>query len=565
MKKKSIFFAVIVCILLCVCAFVGCDKKCTAHEFTFGRCNWNEDGTSSVTLICAVCGEELTEEADVKVETIDPTCTEPGKRTVSATVQIGGNTLNHYEQVTVLPAPKHKYSDVFYEWTSDHSKCTAKKVCSVCGDTVKETANATATVRNDSTCVRVGKKIYSVTFKNEEFGSTSFQEDIPLKAHDYTGSEIAYAWDQHVCTATRKCRQCGLEEKETVAGVYSVVREKSCDIDGLGRYTATFKMPGARPQTQDETIPKGHDYDYTDVSYKWNDDHTACIADVNCVHGDDVLHLNAKKITEQRQDETCVADGKIVYTATFTGVKSKTYTVILPNKGGHKYGEIEYIWSKNNKKCTARKVCSICGDVVSETVSAEVDVTTVPTCTEAGEQLITAVFDHAEFTQQQKTEVLSALGHAPGDIHFAWDEDHTECVGKEYCARCEEQIEEITRTEEEIEVRITVEKTCETDGKRVYRTAFRFADGTVKMAIYTETIPASHEYEEPTYEYNWVEGILICTAKKICSECGDIVSEEKYGVFSYIKEEGGKIFLRYTVTFDHEDFGEKTIDFEVTK
>lgn len=566
MKKKIIFLAVLVCVFICMCAFVGCDKKCSTHEFSFGKVTWDKEGKSFVTLVCAVCGETISEEADVAEKiTKEATCTEEGEKIITATVQIGGNSLNHFEQKTVLPATEHKYSAVTYSWNRDHSECEAKKTCSVCHDTVRENAKSTSSIARVATCSLAGEKQYTVKFQNKEFGTKTYSEEIEKLPHTYNG-EISYAWKNHVCTATRTCTVCKEQDKESVQGVYSVVQDKDCHIDGIGRYTANFRMASAVPQTEEVVIPMGHDYNYDDVTYMWDDSHSECTATVYCVRGDDMKELNGS-VTKTKEDETCVKDGKITYVAKFddNNIENATYVQIIPNKGGHRYGTVQYNWSADNRSCTAQKECGVCHEVFDERATITLEVVKEPTCTEKGERKITATFKNAEFSTREKTEEIPAKGHVSGRVEIEWSQDHTSCTGKEYCSECDEFIEEITLNGSYIEEKVRVEKGCETDGERTFTAIFRFNDGTVKISVESEAIPASHEYGEITYEYKWENEKLICKAQKICLVCGGVVSETQIGEFRFMREENGKLFIQYIVTFKNEEFGKKTFEIEVNK
>ena len=562
MKKRGLIFAVMFFAMILLGIFTACDKKCSVHEFTFAEVAWNNDHTAaSITLVCAVCGERITEEGDVELESmIEATCVKEGEKVYGATVNIGGNTLNKHTIKEVLPKTGHKYGAVQYKWSQDKSTCTAEKVCSVCKDTISEVARADSTIVRTSTCSLAGIREYRATFKRGEFKTQSIREDIPKEPHDFNGA-IEYTWLDHVCTATRRCTQCSEKKKEAVVGEYSVLSEKTCQTDGQGKYVARFTDPDFREQTEFVVIPCGHTYDYENPEYEWNEEHTECIAVVSCVHGD--AHTRETGlVTVDRRENTCTKDGLVTFVATFDCVDSVSFEVTLSAPGHHEYGEVEYVWSADNRTCKAQKTCSVCGEVLDETVNAQAEIVRVADCSVVGEKKFTATFTTEGFEVQIKTVEVKKIPHMTYD-EYDWNDDHTSCTRTESCTVCHEVLE--VTIAYRVDDEVTIEKTCETDGERRFTAKFHLENGSEDEATATEVIPKSHEYEPITYEYEWDENTLVCTAKKVCAECGDVVSETKTGTFSFVREEEGKIVIRYTVTFEREEFGIKAFDVEIEK
>ena len=132
-----------------------------------------------------------------------------------------------------------------------------------------------------------------------------------------------------------------------------------------------------------------------------------------------------------------VWDGGIVTTeATCTEAGVKTYTCAdckatktePVEATGHKYGDITYTWSKDNTSCTAKKVCSVCKDEVTETVDTTSSVTTAATCTTKGTKTYTATFSAANgFVTQTKNVDIAALGHDWSNKDGICAVCHTKC------------------------------------------------------------------------------------------------------------------------------------------
>ena len=137
------------------------------------------------------------------------------------------------------------------------------------------------------------------------------------------------------------------------------------------------------------------------------------------------------------ETKTHVWDGGIVTTeATCTEAGVKTYTCsdckatkTEPVEAtGHKYGDITYTWSKDNTSCTAKKVCSVCKDEVTETVDTTSSVTTPATCTTKGTKTYTATFSAANgFVTQTKNVDIAATGHDWSNKDGICAVCHTKC------------------------------------------------------------------------------------------------------------------------------------------
>ena len=98
------------------------------------------------------------------------------------------------------------------------------------------------------------------------------------------------------------------------------------------------------------------------------------------------------------------------------------------NATGHKYGDITYTWSKDNTSCTAKKVCSVCKDEVTETVDTTSSVTTPATCTTKGTKTYTATFSAANgFVTQTKNVDIAATGHDWSNKDGICAVCHTKC------------------------------------------------------------------------------------------------------------------------------------------
>lgn len=117
--------------------------------------------------------------------------------------------------------------------------------------------------------------------------------------------------------------------------ITSVDKEPTCTEKGYTTHTCSCGYS----YTNNEVEATGHDYTNSVVSYNWTDDYTACTASHSCTvcgHTETATATSTSEITVA----TCTTDGKIVYTATFTGgwAETQTQTIVLTAKG-HDYVE----------------------------------------------------------------------------------------------------------------------------------------------------------------------------------------------------------------------------------
>lgn len=97
------------------------------------------------------------------------------------------------------------------------------------------------------------------------------------------------------------------------------------------------------------------------------------------------------------------------------------------NATGHNYGGITYTWSDGNTSCTAKKVCSVCKDEVTETVGTTSSVKTPATCTTKG-KTYTATFSAPNgFVTQTKDVDIAATGHDWSNKDGICAVCHTKC------------------------------------------------------------------------------------------------------------------------------------------
>ena len=136
--------------------------------------NWAEDYTSATAAFTHTDGSSKTVDCTVSSRTeIEAGCTSDGKMIYTASVELKGQTYTDTREA-VIPASGHSYGGPVFQWSGDHSACTASVTCSECGDSqtyecevTSETTEATATTDGATVytaTVTIGETAYSDTF-----------------------------------------------------------------------------------------------------------------------------------------------------------------------------------------------------------------------------------------------------------------------------------------------------------------------------------------------------------------------------------------------------------------
>lgn len=110
------------------------------------------------------------------------------------------------------------------------------------------------------------------------------------------------------------------------------------------------------------------------------------------------------------------------------------------------YVDQDYVWEQREDGwyCTGHAKCGYCGWPIEETVKAtSVDRTN---CTEKGERVYTATFQHKCFTAQTRSDDLDPLGHDWDEPEYSWakQDDGWYCTAKRVCKRDASHVEEET-------------------------------------------------------------------------------------------------------------------------
>ena len=244
-------------------------------------------------LLCAVCGETLTEEItplghEYAETRLEPTCAEPG-----SVIYVCSRCGDTYAED--LPALGHDYEATRLEPTCAQPGSMIY-VCANCGDTYAEDLPALghdyAETREEPTCADPG----SVTYICARCGDT-YTEEIPALGHDYAETRV-----EPTCaepgSVTYTCARCGDTYTDALAALGHDYKETSVSATctKAGKITYTCRRCS---DTYTKSVPAlGHDF------------------------------------KETRTEPTCTKAGKVVTACTRCSVKT---TETLPALG-HEYG-----------------------------------------------------------------------------------------------------------------------------------------------------------------------------------------------------------------------------------
>lgn len=306
--------------------------------------------------------------------TTAPTCTNQGWR--SFTCSGCGTTYSSRP----IPALDHDYtvqqSDGDNHW----------KKCSRCDatDTPKAHQWDEGEVTTAATCTTAGEKTYTCTVCNRTKTET-------LAALEHNYGEPAYVWNGKSCTAERVCSRDGShKETETVTAAVTVTQNRSCLLDELSTYTASFKNAAFTKQTQENVVTAnklGHDFEngtwQSDGDHHWKKCSRCDVTD------------EASKAPHSGGTATCQAKAVCETCGTAYGALD-----------ANNHSGVLGVWQSNeNNHWKEYSCCNVHADVGSHHWD-EGRETKSPTCTEAGVKTFTC-----SQCNNAKTKPIPALDH----------------------------------------------------------------------------------------------------------------------------------------------------------
>ena len=176
--------------------------------------------------------------------TKQPTCTDKGETTYTATVTFNGEQYPASKTEENVAALGHKYGEPTFSWAEDNSSVTATFTCSVCNHEETATSNeVSSSVTKQPTCTEKGETTYTatVTFNGEQYPASKTEANVAALAHT---TELQNA-EGATCTTDGYtgdlvCTVCGtvVEEGETIKATGHTQetipgKEATCTQDGL--------------------------------------------------------------------------------------------------------------------------------------------------------------------------------------------------------------------------------------------------------------------------------------------------------------------------------------------
>ena len=148
------------------------------------------------------------------------------------------------------PTLKHSYGKITYTWADDNTKCTAERLCTICGDSDSETVDTEATVTQEKTSTQPELTKYTATFKNTSDNGfeTQIKENIKTADPEYQQTDKKptigdkTGWDEIKADITEQVKNAtSTSEKITITidmnttskidgGVIDAIKGKNVDV-----------------------------------------------------------------------------------------------------------------------------------------------------------------------------------------------------------------------------------------------------------------------------------------------------------------------------------------------
>ena len=163
----------------------------------------------------------------------------------------------------------HAYGAVSYTWAIDNTTCKAEHKCTACQHVEDETVNTQKQVTQNRSCTLNELSTFTATFTNTAFAQQTKEnvKTADMTGHSYGTPTYVWAANNASCTATRTCTACQHVENETVNTQQTVTQNRSCTLNELSTFTATFTNTAFARQTKENVKTAdmtGHTYSATE-------------------------------------------------------------------------------------------------------------------------------------------------------------------------------------------------------------------------------------------------------------------------------------------------------------
>ncbi|MBR4224244.1 MAG: hypothetical protein IKR73_05490, partial [Oscillospiraceae bacterium] len=527
-------------------------------DYRYAEPTYTWSGTDSCTAVAVSIngGPTITENGTItSVVKTAATCGTVGTTTYTAVFTDPMFTAQTKDADDIPATGKHSYPYVWsdeYSWSSTHMNCSASATCRNCGHTIYGYATVTKETTKEPTCTETGTCTYTATFSSSTFTTQTYSEPIPALGHSWY--EPSYSWSStgSYCYASVSCSRCSTYVTEYGTITSKVKTPATSETMGTTTYTATFTKAPFTVQTKDiQDIPVVS-YTYGEPTYTWYGYDSCRASAMSSDGGPEIFEWCYYPTLTVITSPTCTTTGFYRYEADFTNSRFTTqyrYDSNVPAIG-HDYGSPSYVWASDGSSCTATAVCSRCEAPITENAVISSSVLTEATSDSMGVTRYTASFSHSAFTEQTK-DIQDIPVLSDYTIEYTWAPDNSGCSAVMYTPEGEPySSEEATLTSS-----VYIEPTCTAAGWTLYKATFTDEQFYAQYR-YVQDIPATgvHAYSAPTYQ--WAEDHSSCTASKVCSMCGDTISETAEAAsYTYTRPTCTAMGqTRYYATYETEGF-----------
>ncbi|MBD5390789.1 hypothetical protein HDR67_02150 [bacterium] len=280
---------------------------------------WNGFEEAIFRLFCKNDANHMKEYvAEIKSETRDPTCLNPGERVYTASICLDDTTYADSKTEVLLPT-EHEFDvdHILWNWEGN-SKVVAQIPCKY--DSSHD-LNVLAEINQESvgaTCTEVGKKITtaSIVIDGKSY-SDSKEEEIAAIGHAYDYQNVEWEWEDYSrAKAIVKCIHNPSHQLEFDADITSTTTPPTCTIDGVSIHTAKVILDSVSYEDEkEETLSAtGHDYDYHLPLCIWNGYDSAKVQ-LTCQNNSSHLEEYDAYIEKNTTYGTCAREGRISYVA----------------------------------------------------------------------------------------------------------------------------------------------------------------------------------------------------------------------------------------------------------
>ena len=309
------------------------------HDWSAPIYGWS-NGNSTATAIRTCKNDASHVETEIVSTTSEitkpATCVTPGETTWTAVFK-NKAFETQIKTETNLPATGHAWGEAVWTWADDYSGATVTYICVNDSDHIYTDMATVTSVKMDPTPAEDGSITYTATAEDPDGETVTSVKVVTIPAAGYTYGEPNYEWIAirneagkiigYKVIAERKCNEDESRNiLEAAEATYAVTAEPTCDTDGEGCWTVTFRNTAFDMQTKKDVLAAtGHAWG--EATYKWAEDLSAVTATRTCAN--DKTHVETETATvkaEVTKEATCEDKGETTYTAEFENEAFQTQT-----------------------------------------------------------------------------------------------------------------------------------------------------------------------------------------------------------------------------------------------